>query len=461
MPRHFLLMDFGASHTKTALVDMNSAAIDRVKQHASLANRASHAGYYEIALEDLHRQFTSICADYETDGFDGIVICSQMHGFVLLDEQNRPQSPYVSWRDERSLESIDGISTFDLVMAEVGQEFQSITGMLPRPGLPFMNALHILRQRKTPASNLVKMISLPEWLALCHHDGCAMSHPTIVCGLGFHDVQSGQVSQRLVSFFEKHAKARIRFNDAASTLSVAGYYHSATKKIPINSGVGDLQCALLGAGIRAGVTSVNIGTGSQVSQLNANCDVPLERRPFFNHDYLLTQTHIPAGRALNEYMSFLAEVSQHFSGQEVDVWPLLASLTAEDILASDLQVNLGVFKGAYGYEHGGFIGYIHEGKLTLKNYCASILKSLLLQYYEVATKMGAGSEYVFSGGIAKKLPVLKEVFAKLTGANVVLSNVAIDETLLGLRILAFYIDQQHNDYTQSVLCISTLSKDRG
>jgi sugar (pentulose or hexulose) kinase len=324
-------------------------------------------------------------------------------------------------------------------MDAVGENFKSITGMRPRPSLPYMNALHFFRQNTHLAPSVYKMISLPEWIAFCHNESFGIAHNTMQAGTGFYDVNHQAISSPLLSFFEAQTGAKIEFNLTVNTIAIAGYYLQRGQKIPIYAGVGDLQCALLGAGINEQMISINVGTGSQVSRLN--CDFladKFERRPFFNNKMLYTQTHMPAGRALNEYMHFLEETCWYFCQRNINAWDACAALTKEDILSATLQFDLNVFKSAYAYETGGKILHIHEGQFNVKNYLASLLKSLLLQYIEVAEKMSDSSitTYVCSGGITRKLPVLAETLTALTGKNINIASSFFDETFLGLQTVA-------------------------
>lgn len=446
MSNIFLLLDFGASHTKAAMVNLDNGQISPLQTYPSLGNCVTKSGRYEISLAQIKKQFLEICAaaiQQLRQPLNGVLICSQMHGFILLDQSEQPISDYISWRDERSLEVIDGISTFDLVRDALGDRFQVITGMKPRPGLPFMNALHFFRENPHLQNKIYKIITLPEWLALAHEDSCHITHPTIQVGLGFHNIEAVNFpSEELLTCFATHTHTQLVFNPAPDTLEIAGYYHSASKGIPIYAGVGDLQCALLGADITEQVISINIGTGSQVSRLMGPLLPQFERRPFFNKKFLLTQTHIPAGRALNEYVSFLTAVCHEFCSKNIDIWSAFGALSKEDILGATLLFDLNIFESAYRYTTGGKIMGIKEGQFTVKNYLASLLKALLLQYADVALNISGPDivdDYLFSGGITKKLPVLLDVFFDLTGKNIKSANVQYDETFLGLKILAMHL----------------------
>lgn len=429
----FLLVDFGASHTKVGLVNLEIKEIYRVEVYESLKNCSEIQGHYELSPRDLTAQFQKILRDYD-QLFEAIVICSQMHGFLLVDE--KPLTNYISWQDERCLEKINGISTFDLMQKNFSESFRRITGMKLKPGLPVLNALHILRSKKIQ-NNTCKMLSLPEWVISSACDTVFnVTHSTMQAGLGFYDVNTKNISSEITHFFENETNIKIIFNQTIDDIKIAG----TLKNIPVYVGVGDLQCALLGAGINKDVISINLGTGSQVSTIIDKPDEKqFETRPFFENKYLLTQTHIPSGRALNEYVNFIADIGKVCSGQVINPWDLLKNISREDVLNSTLDFNLNIFKSAYQYDEGGYIKFIHEGTLNTKNYLASLLRSYIMQYVALAKEMQINREIshtIFSGGIAKKLPVISELIEILSQKKAILLENNFDETLLGLQKIA-------------------------
>ena len=145
----YLLIDFGTTSTKAAAVDLDTGTFSPPRSFPSVAILPAPAGHSEVSLEGIGARFEEICRYYRDAvglALAGIVLCSEMHGFAVLDERNRPLTPYIGWRDERSLEPVDGVSTFDLVIGRLGSSFKAITGMNPRPGFPLLNLIHLGRQ---------------------------------------------------------------------------------------------------------------------------------------------------------------------------------------------------------------------------------------------------------------------------------------------------------------------------
>ena len=437
---HFLLVDFGTTSTKTALVDLDSGIFSHIQSHPSVPGLQA-PGRYEIEPQALTSRFLGICDLYSNEmgvRFDGLVLCSEQNGFVALDDQNHPITNYVSWKDERSLEPIDGVDTFSLIVQTLGDAFKQISGWRPGPGLPIMNATHMARLSQLPSR--CKIVSLPEWLALCCDDGTGIVHDSMLHGLAFYDVHGKSVSPELVAAVEDLCGVRFAFNQMAPASAIAGYWHGARGKVPIYGGVGDHQCSVLGACNRPGETiSANIGTGSQIAIIDPSATPDAsEVRPYYDGRVLAAITRIPGGRALSSFIGFLEDVCQGASGRPPDFWRLLQAVDERDVAGATLDFDLAVFGSAWGFQDGGKIEGILEGSLTLQNYLASLLRSFVQQYIAVIELFDPAhtlAQCILSGGVARNLPVLDRLITDLSGYQT-LPATDLDESLLGLRTLA-------------------------
>lgn len=438
--KNCLLIDFGASRIKSAVVNLKDARLSSVLDLPVPGNCSQEPGHFEISLDSLRKQFERICRYYFRDlkiEYGGVFLCSQMHGFILFNDRGKPLSNYISWRDERSLEKVKGAGTFTILNRQIADEFKAITGMKLRPGLPFSNIVHLAREKtlKKP----FKIVSLPEFLSMRDRDCTNLVHDTMLAGIGFYDIRKKMVSKKLLDIFKNFSGVSPYFNNVAREDRVSGCIRFSSKKIPIFTGVGDFQCAVLGAGNKIAKTvSVNIGTGSQVCVICERIKPgDYEFRPYFDNLYLRAFTHIPAGRVLQEFINLIAPAEK----EEKNIWKKLKNINLSEIEKSTLNFNLNIFKSAWKYESGGGISNIHESTLTRKNYLASLLRNLMLQYAEAIDLIADNRSFdsiIMSGGIARKLPKLSPVLAKLTKKKVLI-NRKLDETLIGLRYLALAV----------------------
>lgn len=432
---HFLLLDFGTTSTKSTLVDLKSGEFTPPESHSALENRAAQPGRSEFDLSEVHQRFEAICARYYAKTpFAGIALCSEMHGFAVLDEADQPLTHYISWKDERSLEAAHGESAFDAVLDAVGDRFAALTGMKPRPGFAPMNFLQVARETRLPST--VRIVDLPGWLCRASGHPTGYAHPTMLAGLALYDVQRGTIAEELVEAVQRLSASRVLLDAPAATGQIAGYWDEGQRRVPIYVGIGDHQCSLLGAGLVSDASlSINLGTGAQVSTLY--CPSPpaeAETRPYFCDRTLRTITHIPGGRALAEYIGFLGQAS----GGATDFWKLLAECQVEEVQASTLLFGLGLFPSARAYDGGGYIRSIGEGELTLKNYLGSLLKAFVGQYVDVLHLFDPAHQMqnaLLSGGIARRLPVVQKL-VQIESGYPTQGATALDESLLGLRAVA-------------------------
>lgn len=442
----FLLVDFGTTSTKSALLQLESGRFERLRRHPALPAAPGPTGHHEVPLAAIRERFHDLCADAwaASGGFQGIVLCSEMHGFALLRPgTGEPLTRYISWLDGRSLEKVDGRSSFELAAAHLGDDFRRLTGMRPRPGFPLINLVHCGRTMDLPPE--VEIVSLPGWLCRAEAGGPPPEHPTILAGMALYDVSRKEVAPALLETARELGGVSAVPGAPCDEDTVAGYWAGPREPVPVYAGVGDHQCSVLGAGVVEGTTaSVNLGTGSQVAVHGAPREQAFEHRPFFDGLDLTAVTHIPAGRALAEFVGFLQKVSERSApsgggeAQRPDWWAELAALGAGEVDAATLEVDLAVFEGARGFRSGGGIGNLLEGGLTPENYLASVLRAFVAQYAEVLDQLDPVRrlrEVALGGGIARNLPRLAELLTRASGRRVQRAC-ALDESLLGLRALA-------------------------
>jgi xylulokinase len=438
----YLGIDFGTSSTKSALIDVETGALTGVRHHPAIPASPAPPGRFEVPLEAIRDRFHALCRSYADAGdapLAGIVLCSEMHGFALVDDAGRPRSAYVGWRDERSAQPIAGVDSVTLVTRALGDRFRAITGMRPRPGLPLMNLVHLLREEPALPDGL-HVVSLPDWLARAGGAATGLGHPTMLAGMALHEVETGRASDELRAVVRELTGRMVRLGAPADASAVAGAWRHGGRTVPLHVGAGDHQTTLLGAGvIGPDCVSLNLGTGSQLAVLDRpSADGAVECRPYFDGGMLHAITHIPGGRALAAFVGFLEDAARAGGAPAPDFWRELAAIGADDVAAASLDVDLAVFHGAWGYRDGGRIGRIDDGSLSVRNYLASVLRAFVAQYAALVPRLDPGRaprRLTLSGGLARRLPALPGLIAAATGYAVA-PPTALDESLLGLRALA-------------------------
>jgi sugar (pentulose or hexulose) kinase len=381
--------------------------------------------------------FLKICNEYwKIKKYESVHFCSQMHGFILLNENGQLISNYVTWQDERSLEvDSNGDSIFSVITQEIKDDYKEISGMKPRPSLPFFNIISYCRDHKIKGQ--IKVATLADWFALVHKDSSCLAHDTLLAGLGFYDIKEKIISDKLLKLSKKYTGCDFVFNDSTNNYKqISGYMSFNKIKIPIHVGLGDLQCALFGADNKVEKNlSINIGTGSQVSLVKKNIGAPRsahDYRPYFNNNFLWTFSHIPAGRVLNKYADFFNEIS----GGRCNLWKEISSLSLRDLEKSEILFDLNLFPSAFNYQGGGLISGLREQNFNKSMFISSLVRSFLDQYIFISADLSGHKKYdcKISGGIPLRYPLIKKYFEKnLKCAKKIIVRKECDETLLGLK----------------------------
>ena len=133
-----LLLDFGASRIKSALVNDETGALSYIESR-QCTQAVKKQGRFEIPLRNLTADFMYVCADYaQREAVSRILICSQMHGFVLADKDGRALTDYISWQDESVLEELGGLCVVALKHHDLGALYRNFDGFFVfRPAKQF------------------------------------------------------------------------------------------------------------------------------------------------------------------------------------------------------------------------------------------------------------------------------------------------------------------------------------
>jgi len=176
----------------------------------------------------------------------------------------------------------------------------------------------------------------------------------------------------------------------------------------IYSALGDTFCVIESLDIQDDEYVVNMGTGSQVISTVG--------------DGYHLDSHIPAGRAFLAFEEFFG--SSFFAE--------LNSITVKEVISSDLDINLNVFKQAVKYTGGGAISNIQENNFNQKNLLASVIRCWVLQYGEYFENPSK-TKVRLAGGIPSKMPIVKDLFERYYDRPTTIdTSKKLPETIIGI-----------------------------
>ncbi|HEX9117642.1 MAG TPA: FGGY family carbohydrate kinase [Anaerolineae bacterium] len=433
----FIGIDLGTSFIKGAVLDLDGLQIRHIQRVPFPAPQSGRpALYLEFDPAEILAAVHTLLATLLplADDCQGIAICGLMHGLVFADECGRPHSSLTTWQDQRVLEPHpSGLGTyFDALAIRLTADERRQLGNELRPGLPVSVLFWLAERGELPEPHLVPA-SLPDFVVgnLCE------TTPTTETTNGMaHGALNLETMDWHYGVIARLGLAGLAWPAVRPQGTVAGRLNWGGRAIPIYTPAGDFQVSLAGALIQPGELSLNISTGSQVSTLLPDLGFgDFQTRPFFDGRFLATVTHIPAGRALNALVRLFSELAAAEGLVLRDPWGYIARAAAE-ARPPHLHANLAFFSSAFG-DHGALTG-LREEELTVGHLFRAAFENMADNYDAAARRVARGQPWrglVFSGGLVRKLDVLRELICARFASPFRLCPSA-EDTMLGLLALA-------------------------
>ena len=416
--RHLLTgLDAGSSFLKAAVIDPERRTLVRTAR-VPFPN-------FEPGLPPSHREvdprriLDAACELASSMQSRGLVACGQMHGFVLVDARGEPVSNYISWLDQRvtpaEFEAMSRLVT-EAERAELGREF--------RPSIALAQLWWLRTHGLLPAG--ATPVSIGDFIAARLAGVRPAVEPTQAAAFGALRLSTLRWHEEVIG---KLGLDSLRWPEVRPSGTPIGEWRGG----PVFAAVGDQQCALAGALLEPRELSVNIGTGSQVGLLADTVAAGAHQtRPYFGGRFLRTVTHIPGGRALSALVSLLTELGDT---PEEEAWRQIEAQAAATG-ATDLRAGVAFYPGACGDR--GFLENLHEGNLSIGHVFRAVFESMARNYRDCALRLapeGSAGRVVFSGGVARRLELLRELTAQAVALPARLSPHP-EDTLNGLMVLA-------------------------
>jgi len=441
MPDSVILIDFGASRIKAVHWSLARGRVIASRECPAPALRHGTHGQAEGDPEHYWQALEATAGQlFATDlRVRDLWICTEMHGFILADPHDpRPVTPYISWQDQRACHKAGQELSILERLAPHGSSLMAETGIRLRPGLPIVNLAAMLAEADKPAT--ARFLTLADWLLVRGGERCPRCHPTLAAGTGLYSLNERDWSPALM---------RLAGIDPSKLLMPAILLKSALhvgtirlhdRPMRVWGGLGDLQAAAHGAGFpQKSSVLINLGTGGQVMALTSSKKENIEIRPCTNGEMAHAITHIPSGRAMNTFASFIDECVRLGGGQPL-FWKIFAELTTEEVLAAEAAIDLNVFHAAWNYTRGGSITHINESNFDLRWLMRTLANSWLDQYQEALTAISAehpSPTFLVCGGLSRRSTFIPKVLESQLGKQAIECPLRTgEETLDGLLKLA-------------------------
>ena len=341
-----------------------------------------------------------------------IGLSSQMHGFILFDEFDNNLTDFYTWKNTSSL---------NILEEDLFDDFY-LTGLKKRNDLP-INNINQLFNTNNINNKKIKVKNITEGIL---DESYNITHITMACGNGFYNIFNNTYIDRYINYFKKKYNIELCFDNVISNKEISGIINVNNKKIPVYIGLGDFQATIYGINLEDDTLLVNFATGSQIAIFENNVNNIYNNdifsfRPYLNNKILKCITHIPSGRFLNIYENFFKEFN-------INMWEYFEKLTLDDLYNSSLNISTNIFD-----EQGISISNI-KNNINLKNFISSILHCYIKQYILLIKDNNIiFKNILLSGGIAKKIRLIKEVFNKEFENIEIKILEADDDSILGVN----------------------------
>lgn len=428
----FLGIDLGTSFLKGAVLDLERRQVAHVRRkpfpEPLPTGDPLRCEFDPQAIVSEFRGLIDELSPFAQD-CEGIVLCTQMHGLVLMNEKLEAVSNCVTWRDQRTLAPHpSGSGTyFDLILERTTAQERQQLGNELEPARPLCSLFWWKEQGKL-APGLIPA-SLPDFVLsiLCgEYPGVEATNAS---AYGAFNLETSDWHHGVIQKLGLH---QLRWPAIRRQGEVAGHLRLGTKSVPCYAPVGDAQAALAGSLLSAEELSLNIATGAQVSRLSESLKLgAYQTRPYFDGHFIQTFSYPPGGRELNVLITLFTELA---GGQNVslqDPWMYITDALGK-ISETDLFIDLNFFSAPYGN-----LANIRADNLSVGHVFRAAFRSMADSYYRCAIKLWADRGWknlVLSGGLACRMQALRDEIEKRFAAKYRLTP-ETEDTLFGLLIL--------------------------
>ena len=404
-----IAIDFGASRIKSIAFSNLKKITHQYETHGSnfFGNKAIDPFFFYSSFIKHLDYYSQRCEILD------VIICSEMHGYSIYEENSNKLSDYYSWRYHTKKVKSKTLKDLDK------NKFEFHTGLKIRSELPIVN--YFSDKNKEVKKNF--LCGVGEIICVLGGKYNGNLHSSYAQSTGFYKFNNKIYLHKKNNFLNKVTNNK---------KNLIGSVKFNGKNILLHGGYGDLQVAFLGSNLKNNEILFNMGTGSQIVKKNKTRTTLsyFEVRNYFG-EILNCITHIPSGRSLNVIS---IAIDKKF-GKKNYFWDVAKIISIKHLVSCNDFINLDF---ASLKDIAKYIKKVDTN--NLKKFVTTVMKSYCNQYiFFLSTKVIKSlnvKTIVLSGGIPKKLPIIQKYINKKTKLLVKVNKTKLDETLKGLILLS-------------------------
>ena len=345
----------------------------------------------------------------------GIVITGQMHGIVLVDKRNQPQSALITWRDQRAAHSskVKDIAADSAAAKRCGCRLQ--------PGYGFAT-LHKLISDDTLllgalSTGATRVCGVTDYVA-ASLSNCLVTDLSMAASWGGLDIRSRDWDRSVLEVLQIPESALPPLQTSANPVAPISRTQAEELRIApgtvICAGIGDHQSSILGCRPGgAGSCLLNVGTGGQVSVVTPQPESfrNLETRPLAGGYFVITGTSLCGGWSYEYLAEFFRNVIHECTDDQVDQDSIYEAMNRIGDRAPKNANNLVVDPLFLGSRHSphlmGSIYGINEANLSPANLVRATANGIVDELYRYYELMQQPADHVYATGNAiRRNPLL-------------------------------------------------------
>lgn len=261
----YIGVDLGTSSVKLLLMDENGQIESIVTREYPIFYPKT--GWSEQNPEDWYSALVDgikeLTKDCNKDDIDGISFSGQMHGMVILDENDKVIRPAILWNDGRTQAECDYLNN------EIGRE--KLSSYTANMALTGFTAPKLLWVRKHEPENFakIKKVMLPKDYVAYMLSGVHCTDVSDASGMLLFDVQNKRWSKEMLDICglkeEQMAKIHESYEVVGNISQKASEETGLPTSVKVIAGGGDQAVASVGTGtVGKGKCNVSLGTSGVV-----------------------------------------------------------------------------------------------------------------------------------------------------------------------------------------------------
>jgi len=422
-------LDIGSSSIKGAVLDLDSSSVSHIVREPFPDPVAGmKSGFHEVSSEEIFARTVSVIDRLCNHAPDATTLlsCGQMGGIMLVDQNLRPFTNYLSWRDQRTtVADADGATTLDRLRGCWSDAVFEDLGKELKPGSATSLLYWLAKRQQLPAEATPVTVGDYVIARLCN----TVPRMERTQGIGMLNLHTNGWHHKA---FAALGLDGLRWPELTHEQEPIGSVYRNGRTLKCYPVIGDQQAALRGIRLQSHELSINASTGSQVSQITAEFrPADCQTRPWFDGQFLNTITHIPAGRSLTVLEVLLTELPRLAGVKIENSWQLIQQ-AVESSTADGLSCDLSFFSSAMGCD--GRISGITTENLSVGNLFHAAFEFMADSYLTCSRRLSptpTWDQLAISGGLVQSFASLrKKIEARFP---LPIRDVAEqEETLMGL-----------------------------